>query len=96
MKEVAFSGRGCAISQASASLDANAIRGSIYFTDKNGNTLPGHISFVREIGERVELRIQCQGRELIGSASPSDWAAAACTGPVNVQFIPGAGTILTC
>jgi putative spermidine/putrescine transport system ATP-binding protein len=63
---------------------------------EEGNTLPGQISFVREIGERVELRIDCQGREIIGSASPSDWAAAACAGPVNVQFLPGAGTILTC
>jgi putative spermidine/putrescine transport system ATP-binding protein len=63
---------------------------------EDGNTLPGHISFVREIGERVELRIDCQGRELVGSASPSDWAAAACTGPVNVRFMPGAGMILTC
>jgi hypothetical protein len=51
---------------------------------------------VREIGERLELRIDCQGRELIGSASPGDWAAAACTGPVKVQFTAGAGTILTC
>jgi putative spermidine/putrescine transport system ATP-binding protein len=62
---------------------------------QGGGTLPGHVSFVREIGERVELRIDCQGRELVGSVSPSDWAAA-CTGPVSVQFMPGAGTILTC
>jgi putative spermidine/putrescine transport system ATP-binding protein len=62
----------------------------------DGNTLPGHLSFVREIGERMELRIDCQGRELIGSASPSDWAAAGCSGSVKVQFLPGAGTILTC
>jgi len=62
---------------------------------QSGGTLPGHVSFVREIGERVELRIDCQGRELVGSVSPSDWAAA-CTGPVRVQFMPGAGTILIC
>ena len=63
---------------------------------EHGNTLPGKLSYVREIGERVEWRVDCHGRELIGSASPSDWAAAACTGPVKVQIIPGAGTILTC
>jgi putative spermidine/putrescine transport system ATP-binding protein len=63
---------------------------------QGANTLPGRISFVREIGERVELRIDCEGRELIGTASPSDWAAVACTGPVTVQFMPGAGTVLTC
>jgi putative spermidine/putrescine transport system ATP-binding protein len=63
---------------------------------EGANTLPGRISFVREIGERVELRIDCAGRELIGTASPGDWVAVACTGPVTVQFMPGAGTILTC
>ncbi|MEA3151708.1 MAG: putative spermidine/putrescine transport system ATP-binding protein [Gammaproteobacteria bacterium] len=60
------------------------------------NILPGRITFVREIGERVELRIDCADRELIGTASPGDWAAVACTGPVSVQFMPGAGTVLTC
>jgi putative spermidine/putrescine transport system ATP-binding protein len=61
------------------------------------DTLPGRVSFVREIGDRVELRIDCNGREVIGSASPADWAALAdSSGAVAVQLRPGAGTILTC
>jgi putative spermidine/putrescine transport system ATP-binding protein len=61
------------------------------------DVLPGRVSFVREIGERVELRIDCNGREILGAASPADWAALADpSGSVAVQLRAGAGTILTC
>lgn len=59
--------------------------------------LPGRVSFVREIGERVELRIDCNGREVLGATSPADWAALAhSSGAVAVQLRPEVGTILTC
>jgi putative spermidine/putrescine transport system ATP-binding protein len=59
--------------------------------------LPGRVSFVREVGERVELRIDCNGREILGATSPAEWAALAhSAGAVAVQLRAGAGTILTC
>ena len=60
------------------------------------DTLPGRVSFAREVGERVELRIDCNGREIIGAASPADWATLSNSGSVAVQLRAGAGTILTC
>ena len=61
------------------------------------DTLPGRVSFAREVGERVELRIDCNGREIIGAASPADWAALGnSSGSVTVQLRASAGTILTC
>jgi putative spermidine/putrescine transport system ATP-binding protein len=60
------------------------------------NTLPGRVTFAREVGERVQLRIDCGGREIIGSATPADWAAVPSLGSVAVQFLAGAGTVLTC
>jgi putative spermidine/putrescine transport system ATP-binding protein len=60
-------------------------------------TLPGRVSFARDVGERVELRIDCNGREIIGAASPADWAALGnSSGSVAVQLRARAGTILTC
>jgi putative spermidine/putrescine transport system ATP-binding protein len=61
------------------------------------DTVPGRVSFAREVGERVELRIDCNGREIIGTASPADWAAlGSSSGSVAVQLRASAGTILTC
>jgi putative spermidine/putrescine transport system ATP-binding protein len=39
------------------------------------NCLGGHITFMRDQGDQIELRIDCDGREVIGSAAPSEWAA---------------------
>ena len=65
--------------------------------DAASNALPGRVSFAREVGERVELRIDCNGREVIGAASPADWAAlAGSADAVSVQLRAGAGTVLTC
>jgi putative spermidine/putrescine transport system ATP-binding protein len=60
------------------------------------NTLPGSISFARDLGERVELRIACDGHEILGMASPVDWAGLAHGAAVGVQLSPDAGTVLTC
>jgi ABC-type Fe3+/spermidine/putrescine transport system ATPase subunit len=61
------------------------------------DAVPGRVSFAREVGERVELRIDCNGREIIGAASPADWAALGTSaGAVAVQLRASAGTILTC
>jgi putative spermidine/putrescine transport system ATP-binding protein len=35
------------------------------------NCLQGRISFMRDVGDEIELRIDCDGREIIGSAAPS-------------------------
>lgn len=60
------------------------------------NTLPGRISFAREVAGRVEIRIECAGREIVGAASPADWARVTNSGAVTVQFPPSAATVLTC
>jgi putative spermidine/putrescine transport system ATP-binding protein len=60
------------------------------------DTLPGRVSFAREVGERVELRVDCNGHEVIGAATPADWAALAGSPSVAIQLRPGAGTVLTC
>jgi putative spermidine/putrescine transport system ATP-binding protein len=60
------------------------------------NAFPGRVIFAREVGERVQLRIDCGGREIIGTATPADWAAVRSLEPVAVQFLAGSGTVLTC
>jgi ABC-type Fe3+/spermidine/putrescine transport system ATPase subunit len=58
------------------------------------NTLPGRIRFVRSVGERVELRIVCEGHEIVGVAPMSDWPTTD-GGDVAVELVSGAGTVLT-
>jgi putative spermidine/putrescine transport system ATP-binding protein len=58
------------------------------------NALAGHITFVRDIGGHIELRIDCEGRELIGMAMPAEWAAIATSEAVSVHLPAGACTIL--
>ena len=59
------------------------------------NALPGRVTFVRDVGGHIELRIDCQGRELIGMAMPGEWAAMAGSESVAVHLPPAACTILT-
>jgi putative spermidine/putrescine transport system ATP-binding protein len=39
-----------------------------------GNALAGRISFVRDVGNEIELRVSCEGGELTACMQPSDWA----------------------
>jgi len=59
------------------------------------NTLPGRIQFVRDVGGAIELRIDCDGREIIGTSAPADWIGFDASEPVGVQFPTGACTLLT-
>jgi putative spermidine/putrescine transport system ATP-binding protein len=60
------------------------------------DALRGRISFARDVGERVELRIDCDGHELLGTASPAEWASIRGSGEVSVQLLASAGVVLTC
>jgi putative spermidine/putrescine transport system ATP-binding protein len=59
------------------------------------NALSGHITFVRDVGGHIELRIDCQGRELVGTATPAEWAGMAAMEQVAIQLPSGACTILS-
>ena len=37
------------------------------------NALPGRITFVRDLGNEIELRVACEGGELVASLVPSVW-----------------------
>ncbi len=56
--------------------------------------LAGKITFVRDVGSIVELRIDCAGREIVCTTSPgrADWASNA---PVSVRLPPDACHVLT-
>jgi putative spermidine/putrescine transport system ATP-binding protein len=43
--------------------------------DRASNCLAGRITFTRDVGDEIELRIDCDGREVIAAASPAEWAA---------------------
>jgi len=58
------------------------------------NALPGRVTFVRDVGGHIELRIDCAGRELIGTAMPGEWASIAGSEIVAVHLPAGACTIL--
>jgi putative spermidine/putrescine transport system ATP-binding protein len=59
-----------------------------------GESLPGRLRFARPVGERVELRIDCEGQEIVSTALAADWPVMA-GGPVDVELVSGAGTVLT-
>jgi putative spermidine/putrescine transport system ATP-binding protein len=63
---------------------------------RNANLLHGRIRLVRDLGDRIELKIDCGGRELLSSLAPADWALIPDRESVRVSIAPGAGTILTC
>ncbi len=56
----------------------------------------GRVSFARDVGERVELRIDCGGREILATASPAEWANIRGAGEVSVELPASAGVVLTC
>jgi putative spermidine/putrescine transport system ATP-binding protein len=59
------------------------------------NVLPGLVNFSRDLGDRVELRIDCEGREILGAASPASWAALG-SERISVQLPASATNVLTC
>jgi putative spermidine/putrescine transport system ATP-binding protein len=63
---------------------------------KNATLLHGHIRLVRDLGDRIELKIDCGGLELLSSLTPADWSLIPDRDAVRVQIAPGAGKILTC
>jgi putative spermidine/putrescine transport system ATP-binding protein len=71
---------------------------NIRVTSTNGaddpNALAGRITFVRDVGGHIELRIDCEGRELIGMAMPAEWAGISASEAVSVHLPANACTIL--
>jgi putative spermidine/putrescine transport system ATP-binding protein len=39
------------------------------------NCLPCRITFMRDVGDQVDLRLECEGQEITGCAAPSEWSA---------------------
>jgi putative spermidine/putrescine transport system ATP-binding protein len=58
------------------------------------NALAGRITFVRDVGGHIELRIDCEGRELIGMTMPAEWAGISTSEAVSVHLPADACTIL--
>jgi putative spermidine/putrescine transport system ATP-binding protein len=58
------------------------------------NDVPGRITFVRDVGGHIELRIDCGGRELIAVATPGEWAGTAGSEIVAVHLPEQACVIL--
>ena len=56
-------------------------------------TLPGRITFVRDVGAAVELRVDCGGHEIIGTAGSSEWSGPH-DGPVSVELPPASCSLL--
>ncbi|HWW21869.1 MAG TPA: ABC transporter ATP-binding protein [Steroidobacteraceae bacterium] len=60
--------------------------------DTTPNCLPGRVTFVRDVGNEIELRIDCDGREIIAATSPAAWAALSSTihgvGSIGVLLPP--------
>ena len=76
------------------SIRPESIRVTPGSTGHGPNALAGRITFVRDIGNQIELRIDCEGRELIGIAMPAEWAGIAGSETVSVHLPAGACTIL--
>ena len=54
-------------------------------SDRPG-TLPGCVTFIRDVGATREIRVECDGHEIIGTAGPSDWSEAGHGGQVSVEL----------
>ncbi len=59
------------------------------------NALPGSVTFARDVGGQIELRLDCQGQELIGTAPPADWPDIGVSEPIAIQVPANACRILT-
>jgi putative spermidine/putrescine transport system ATP-binding protein len=57
--------------------------------------LSGDISFVRDLGSTVEVRVALGGQEVIASASPSHWSSLQSYARLGLQFSPEAATALS-
>ncbi|WP_207459494.1 ABC transporter ATP-binding protein [Azospirillum sp. SYSU D00513] len=58
------------------------------------NRLAGRLSFVRDLGASVELRIDVAGREIVAVAHPKDRPSVAPGSPVTVELPPQACVLL--
>ena len=56
-------------------------------------TLPGRITFVRDVGATIELRVECEGHEIISTAAPAEWSGPP-DGQVSVELPPSACSLL--
>jgi putative spermidine/putrescine transport system ATP-binding protein len=63
--------------------------------DAHPQALPGTVTFVRDVGASMELRIDCEGREIVGTAAPADWAGIGLSDVVAVQLPAAACHVLT-
>lgn len=58
------------------------------------DALSGRIAFVRDFGGNLELRIDCEGTEIIAVMPRGDWTKISASEPVSIRFAPNACTVL--
>jgi putative spermidine/putrescine transport system ATP-binding protein len=59
------------------------------------DALPADVTFVRDLGSGLEVRLDCAGTELIALVGRADWAALSDQTRVGVRFSAGASRALT-
>ncbi|MFM0758369.1 ABC transporter ATP-binding protein [Paraburkholderia strydomiana] len=60
----------------------------------SNGTLPGEVTFVRDLGDLVELRVACLGKELISVGAPGQWPGIRHAERVRVRLRADAAAIL--
>ncbi|GHA13641.1 ABC transporter ATP-binding protein [Devosia pacifica] len=56
--------------------------------------LIGDVSFVRDVGSSVEVWLQCNGREILATASPARWAEISGNERLGIDFSANSATLL--
>ncbi len=59
-----------------------------------GNTLPGTVTFIRDIGATIEILVDCAGHEVISVLTPKDWPDVEIGMDVKVEMPAGACSVL--
>lgn len=59
------------------------------------NTVPGRVTFVRDIGATIEILVDCAGHEVIAVLTPKDWPDVKVGQDVHVEMPAPACSVLT-
>lgn len=63
-------------------------------SSRPGNSIPGTVSFVRDIGATIEILVDCQGHEVISVLTPKDWPGVEIGMDVHVEMPAAACSVL--
>ena len=58
------------------------------------NSVPGRVTFVRDIGATIEILVDCAGHEVISVLTPKDWPDVKIGQEVHVEMPPAACSVL--